>query len=261
MLLIISLMAAGLVFGVILSSRAGERVFKAFGRIQQAATIALLFAMGLWLGGNPEFWQNVSTTGLHGFLLALLLVFLCGRFLPALPHDAVNNAITICIALVVFAAGVDVGTKKTIFRKLAEYREKVLLIPLGTVLGSVLAGGLLGAALGLPVNEAAAVTSGLGYYSVSSGILTGLDGAGLGALAFITNVFRELMALIITPFVAKYISPYCAVTPGGATSMDTTLGIISRSTNEEITVIAMLHGVILTVVVPILVPFLYNLPI
>jgi uncharacterized membrane protein YbjE (DUF340 family) len=156
---------------------------------------------------------------------------------------------------------VDVGTKKTIFRMLAQHREKVLLIPLGTVLGSVLAGGLLGLALGIPVNEAAAVASGLGYYSVSSGILTGLDGAGLGALAFIANVFRELLALIITPFIAKFISPYCAVTPGGATSMDTTLGIISRSTNEEVTVLAMLHGVILTVAVPILVPFLYNLPI
>jgi uncharacterized protein YneF (UPF0154 family) len=71
MLLIISLMLAGLALGAFLASRVGERVFKAFGRVQQLATIALLFAMGLWLGGNPEFWQNVSTTGLHGFLLAL----------------------------------------------------------------------------------------------------------------------------------------------------------------------------------------------
>jgi uncharacterized membrane protein YbjE (DUF340 family) len=194
-------------------------------------------------------------------MLALLLGVLCGRFLPGLPDNAVDTAISACIALVVFSAGVDVGTKKTIFRMLAQYREKVLLVPLGTALGSALAGGLLGMALGIPINEAAAVASGLGYYSLSSGILTGLGGAGLGALAFIANVFRELLALAITPFIAKYISPYCAVTPGGATSMDTTLGIISRSTNEEITVIAMLHGVILTVAVPILVPFLYNLPI
>jgi uncharacterized membrane protein YbjE (DUF340 family) len=194
-------------------------------------------------------------------MLALVAGVLCGRFLPGLPTDTVDTAITVSIALVVFAAGVDVGTKKSIMAKLAEYREKVLLIPLGTVLGSMLAGGLAGLALGIPLNEAAAVASGLGYSSVSSGILTGLDGAGLGALAFIANVFRELLALIITPFVAKFISPYCAITPGGAPSMDTTLGIISRSTNEEITVLAMLHGVILTVIVPILVSFIYNLPI
>jgi uncharacterized protein YneF (UPF0154 family) len=86
MLLIISLMAAGLALGAFLASRASERVFKAFGRVQQLATIALLFAMGLWLGGNPEFWRNVSTTGLHGFLLAggavlgsVLAVFLLTR--------------------------------------------------------------------------------------------------------------------------------------------------------------------------------------
>jgi hypothetical protein len=89
MLFIISLMVAGLAFGALLASRASGRVFKAFGRVQQLATIALLFAMGLWLGGNPEFWQNVSTTGLHGFLLALgaiagsvVAVFLLTRRLP-----------------------------------------------------------------------------------------------------------------------------------------------------------------------------------
>lgn len=74
MLLILSLMAGGLALGAFLASRASERVFKVFGRIQQLSTVALLFSMGIWLGGNPEFWQNVRTTGLHGFLLALAAI-------------------------------------------------------------------------------------------------------------------------------------------------------------------------------------------
>lgn len=186
-------------------------------------------------------------------------VFL-GKFLfSSGAPDGLDLLITVSLSVVVFMAGADVGAKKLILRKLAEYRAKVLLIPFGTALGTVLGGVLLGAALRMPLNEAAAVSAGFAYYSLSAGILTNLGGAGLGALAFIANVLRELLSLLVIPVIAKYINPYCAVAPGGATTMDTTLGIIARCTNEEITVMAMINGVILSALVPILVPFLYGL--
>lgn len=189
-----------------------------------------------------------------------MLGILFGRFIGSM--EAFGGAdlwITLTLSVVVFTAGADVGAKKNIFRKLAEYRAKVLLIPLGTILGSILGGSLLGAILGMPLNEAAAVSAGFGYYSLSTGILTGLGDASLGALAFAANIFRELLSFLIIPVVAKYLNPYCTVAPGGATTMDTTLGIISHCTNEEITAVAMINGVILSALVPLLVPFLYHI--
>lgn len=193
-------------------------------------------------------------------IVFLLLGILFGRFIcPPEVLGHVDFWITLTLSVVVFAAGVDVGAKKNILRKLSQYRAKILLIPLGTVLGSILGGILLGMILGIPLNEAAAVSAGFGYYSLSTGILTGLGNAGLGALAFVSNIFRELLSFLLIPVMARYLNPYCAIAPGGATTMDTTLGIISRCTNEEVTAIAMINGIILSTLVPLLVPFLYQL--
>ena len=97
------------------------------------------------------------------------------------------------------------------------------------------------------------------FYSVSAVILRGLGGAQLGTVAFMTNVLRELMAFLMIPFVARHFGRYAAVAPSGATAMDTTLPVIARATDDETALIAVISGVVLTALVPVLVPLLYNL--
>jgi predicted nucleotide-binding protein (sugar kinase/HSP70/actin superfamily) len=54
---------------------------------------------------------------------------------------------------------------------------------------------------------------------------------------------------------------YCAaIAPAGVTSMDTTLLIISESTDNETAIISFSNGLILSTLVPILVPLIYGLP-
>lgn len=74
-----------------------------------------------------------------------------------------------------------------------------------------------------------------------------------------TNVLRELMAFLMIPFVARHFGRYAAVAPSGATAMDTTLPVIARATDDETALIAVISGVVLTALVPVLVPLLYNL--
>ena len=75
MLSIILLMLAGIAIGFFFISRdATGKILKICGRIQQIATILLLFVIGLWLGGNNEFWDKIQITGLHGFLFALVTI-------------------------------------------------------------------------------------------------------------------------------------------------------------------------------------------
>lgn len=190
----------------------------------------------------------------------LFLGIFCGRFaLSPAAFSGIDFCVTGALSVVVFTAGVDVGAKKIVFRKLLQYRAKVLLIPLGTIVGSLLGGILLGNLLKIPPNEAAAISAGFAYYSLSSGILANLGGAGLGAFAFVANVFRELLSFILIPVIARYISPYCAIAPGGATTMDVTFCAISCCTDEETAMMAMINGIVLTTLVPMLVPFLYQL--
>lgn len=75
MLLIISLMAAGILLGAfVFSHKKSDFALKIFWRIQQVATVLLLFMMGVWLGSNPDFWSDVKTIGLHGFLFAAVTI-------------------------------------------------------------------------------------------------------------------------------------------------------------------------------------------
>ncbi|MPN28524.1 Lysine exporter LysO [bioreactor metagenome] len=90
-------------------------------------------------------------------------------------------------------------------------------------------------------------------------MLKELGGEALGAIAFLTNVFREIFAVILIPILAKRLNTYSAIAPAGATSMDTTLPLVSKATNPEVAVISFINGVIMSSLVPVLVTFFYNI--
>lgn len=170
-----------------------------------------------------------------------------------LPH--MGSLITFGLCLLLFFVGIDVGRQGDLFKKMKEMGFRILLVPFMVALGSVLgtmAGGLL---LHIPWNHAGAVGAGFGWYSFSA-IELSKHSAQLGTLAFITNISREIMALISIPFIARHVGKLESIAPAGATSMDVTLPIISRSTDGNVAIIAFITGVVLTSIVPVLVPFL-----
>ncbi|MFZ5648571.1 MAG: lysine exporter LysO family protein [Bacillota bacterium] len=111
----------------------------------------------------------------------------------------------------------------------------------------------------MPLKEASAVGAGFGWYSLSGVILSQIYSVEAGALAFLTNVMREIIAFVLIPVLAARIGSLAAVAPGGATTMDTTLPLIARSTDADTTVIAFVNGATLSAMVPVLVPLLIGL--
>ena len=109
------------------------------------------------------------------------------------------------------------------------------------------------------MNESLAIASGFGWYSLSGVMLKEMGGDTLGAIAFLTNVFREIITVILIPILAQKLNSYTAIAPAGATSMDTTLPLISKVTNPEVTVMAFINGVLLSSLVPVFVTFFYNI--
>lgn len=190
-------------------------------------------------------------------LACLLLGILAAWKLGSPNALVVDIVIRISLGAIILCAGIDIGAKRSVLKKLSTYGSKVFLVPLAVAAGSILGGLIAAPFLGMSYNEGAALAAGFGYYSLSSGILAGLGGAELGSLAFVTNIMREVFALAFIPLLAK-LHYFCAIAAGGATSMDTTLGMISHSTDEETTLISMLNGVVLSILVPILVPLLYG---
>ncbi|MGF7058182.1 lysine exporter LysO family protein [Brassicibacter mesophilus] len=182
-----------------------------------------------------------------------------GYFL--LPGDILQYTdyiIDIGLCLLLFFVGIDIGRNKDVLQKIKKIGFKVLLIPAAIIIGSIGGSIIAGLFLGLPVNEAGAVGAGLGWYSLSSMMLSTYS-AKLSALAFISNVTREIIALLIIPIIAKYIGDFESIAPAGATSMDTSLPLISSSTNPETAIVSFINGVILSTAVPILVSIVIKL--
>ena len=160
-----------------------------------------------------------------------------------LPDVVIENDITVYVLyLLMFQVGLSIGSDKKLKDILGSIRPKLLLVPLATIAGTLVFSALVGLLLTQwSVFDCLAVGSGFAYYSLSSILITQLKepfwgvqlATELGTIALMANIMREIMALLGAPLFVKYfgrLSPICA---GGATTMDTTLPIITRYSGKD----------------------------
>jgi len=194
-------------------------------------------------GGSHELGAVALNSG---WILAGFLVFL---WLPApavarVPVDAVGDwLLRLLLVSIGFELGVDLH--KLNLRKMA---LPLLLVPFFNILFSLGCGLLFSLFTRLSVKEGLLLYSGMGWYSLSSVLIAGRGMALLGILAFIHNVFRELLTIISAPFAAR-ISPYLPIYLGGATTMDVTLPFIQKYCGREYTLVAFYSGVLCSLAV------------
>lgn len=132
-------------------------------------------------------------------------------------------------------------------------------LPLLTALGSLAGSLLLSLFIPLTPGESMAVGAGFGWYSLSGILIADLGNPVLGSIAFLSNLFRESIAFITIPLLAGYGMYRESVSVCGATSMDVTLPMVEKHCGITYVPISLAHGIILSVIVPFLVPLLYNL--
>ncbi|HHT02092.1 MAG TPA: lysine exporter LysO family protein [Firmicutes bacterium] len=189
--------------------------------------------------------------------LAFLAGILIGRCqLPGQILASLEMVTMIVLYGLLVVVGIEIGRSLDQLPVLQAAGWRLLLLPLLIALGSIIAAAGMGLALGVTWQEGAAVGAGFGWYSLSGVILAKLHSTHIGALAFLTNIGRELLAICIIPPVAARFGNLAAIAPGGATAMDTTLPIIARATDGETALLAFTTGVLLSALVPMLVPFL-----
>jgi len=193
--------------------------------------------------------------------IIILLMFIVGVVLGMykfLPNFLIENDFSkYSLYALMFFVGIGIGADSNAFSVIRKTKIKIILVPLCVILGS-----LVGAAITsffifeINMTEAMAVAAGFGYYSLSSIFITEISGETLGVIALLSNVLREIITLLATPFFVKHFGKLGGIVSGGATSMDTCLPIISESTGKEWAIIAVFSGVLLTIIVPFLVPFI-----
>ncbi len=162
--------------------------------------------------------------------------------------------------LLLFFVGIQIGTNKNILNVTKSVGFKIMLVPLATTVGTF-AGAI---AISFLLNERSitdclSVGAGFAYYSLSSIIITEYRGAELGTIALLANIIREFFVLLLAPWIVKYFGKLAPISAGGATTMDTTLPIISRYSGSDYVIIALFHGIIIDFSVPIWVSLFLSL--
>jgi len=171
----------------------------------------------------------------------------------------IDSISTLMLGLLIFSVGIDIGGNKSAFSDIKSKGIMVISLVISAVIGSAVGGIIMSLIYSFSLNTSLSITAGYGWYSLSGLLLKDLAGAEVGAIAFLTNVFREILAFALIPILATKKNHFVTILPSGATAMDTTLPLLSRSTDPEMTIVAFLSGVTLTSLVPIMVPFFFSL--
>ena len=91
-------------------------------------------------------------------------------------------------------------------------------------------------------------------FEVMGSATLGVQGAAeLATVALLANVVREMIALFGMPLFARWGGPLAPISVSGVTSMDVCLPSIARYSGSDLVPLAILHGIVLEVCVPILV--------
>ncbi|MGI2260675.1 lysine exporter LysO family protein [Shewanella sp. GXUN23E] len=135
---------------------------------------------------------------------------------------------------------------------------KGMMLALVVVLSS-LPGGLLAAWwLDIPWNQGLAMASGFGWYSLTGILVTDYLGPVLGGGAFLNELLREMVAIMLIPaLISRY--PATSVGYAGATAMDFTLPVIQQSGGNSLVPTAIVSGFILSLLVPVMITFFLTL--
>lgn len=185
----------------------------------------------------------------------------CGlfRLIPDCLSDSNLSYYALCGLM--FCVGISIGNDPDTLKSFRSLNPRLVFLPVMTILGT-LAGcavaGLFMEQRTLP--ECMAVGAGFGYYSLSSIFITEYKGAELGTIALLSNIMREIIALLCAPLLVRYFGKLAPISVGGATTMDTTLPIITRCSGQEFVIVSIFHGFVVDFSVPFLVTFFCSIP-
>lgn len=280
----LSLMILIVALGVKLG--ANDEVISSLGQIGLAALLITVLAMGGSLmavyllrrfvlrldryglpqgsaeGGQADAHEEgkADNSSTKWIVLAVVLGMLAGWLV--LPDSIVAHCgivIDFGLYLLLFLVGVDMGRQGTMLADIKAAGFKVLLVPAAVIVGTFLFAGVGGLILSMGVKDAVAASAGFGWYSLAPTLLQSYS-LSVSAVAFLSNVMREIFSIIFVPVVAKKIGYVECTALAGATAMDTLLPVVVGATHERIAIYSFTTGVVLSLAVPVLVPAVVALP-
>lgn len=189
-----------------------------------------------------------------------ILGCICGvsHLLPMKIEETDTSFYALCALM--FSVGVSIGNDPQTLKNFRALNPRLVLLPVMTILGTLAGSAVVSLVLHhRSLTDCLAVGSGFGYYSLSSIFITEYRGAELGTVALLANISREILTLLSAPLLVRWFGNLAPISAGGATTMDTTLPIITRTAGQQFVVVSIFHGFIVDFSVPFLVTLFCSL--
>ena len=179
---------------------------------------------------------------------------LCGLY-HLIPSDFIQSKLSYyALCALMFCVGVSIGNDPNTLKSFRSLNPRLVFLPIMTILGTLAGCAVVSLFLShRSPTDCMAVGAGFGYYSLSSIFITEYKGPELGTIALLSNIIREIIALLCAPLLVRYFGRLAPISAGGATTMDTTLPIITRCCGKEFVIVSIFHGFIVDFSVPFLV--------
>ncbi|AFK22663.1 lysine exporter LysO family protein [Pyrococcus sp. ST04] len=191
------------------------------------------------------------------FMIAVIIALISGYIAGKFGINA-GNLYEIALYILVFIIGLDIGMNGKLKELQKNLSWRGLLLPIATLIGSIFGGVLASLILNLDIKWVIVASAGVGWYSFT-GPFIGQYSAFYGVVGFLSNFLREVATVVLYPTLSTKLGREVTISIGGATTMDTTLPIIVKFGGKDITMLAFIHGFILSLLVPFLVPLLATL--
>lgn len=179
---------------------------------------------------------------------------------PLLSHPSLPGWL---LSLLVIQVGIGIGSKKDLRLLFCSFCWQMLLLPVFTIIGTLSFTSIAGILFrDWHLNDILAIGSGFGYYSLSSVLIADMKSAHAGieaatqiaSVALIANIVREILALLGTSFFKDRGGRFAPISVAGINSMDVCLPSIIKTTGDKsLLPVAIIHGIILEISVPILI--------
>ena len=186
--------------------------------------------------------------------VAIALGIIAGKFLfPDISADALDTILNLSLILLYLGAGIALASSKTAFEYLRRLGFRILLMPIAIFTGGILSGLVFGKILGVNLLWSVTASGSMGYYSLPGAYMTEVYGVEAGVYGFLVNVLRDVCTIALMPILVK-ISKGAPIASGAGGCMDTMFMPVSRAVGPELSLVALLVGVLATIIVPFWLP-------
>ena len=198
---------------------------------------------------KANYWQFAQESGKYVLIIALGVI---AGIIFKHPLSSLSQIINLLLFILLFVIGHQmriggVALKDAIFNTTGLKLAAIIII------SSLIAGVISALILNIPIGRGLMLSSGFGWYTLSSILDSQLIHQDFGTTAFFIDFSRELVAIIFLPSLGRYF-PVSMVGYCGGTAMDFSLPIIKQNLHSNCVILAISSGMILSLAVPILIP-------